>query len=408
MRILQLCKKFPYPLKDGEAIAVTYLSRAMRDLGCEITLLCMNTTKHYTDLSELPEDFDHYEEIYCTPLDNSINAVDAFVNLFSDSSYHIDRFISRPFKAKLIEILTAGKYDIVQLETLYLAPYVDTIKKHTDAQIVMRAHNVEHEIWDRISQNTQFLPKKWYLTHLARKLRNFEVSRLNEYDFLIALTDRDLTMFKRLGYRNGAMASPIGIETAKYINYHVREQKPEDMLSLCFIGSLDWMPNIEGLNWFLHQVWPKVHRRFPSIKLHVAGRNTPRILLDLDMPNVTVHGEVEDAAKFIGNYSAMVVPLFSGSGMRVKILEGMALGKVVITTSLGKEGIDALDKRELIIADSADAFVEAIGYCNTHREKLNLIGEQARSFVVNRFNNAEIARKLYHIYEELLVSGHAH
>ena len=83
MKVLQLCKKFPYPLKDGESIAVTYLSKAMSQLGCDISLLAMNTTKHYTDISSLPSDFDHYSKIYTSRLNNNINALDAFKNLFS-------------------------------------------------------------------------------------------------------------------------------------------------------------------------------------------------------------------------------------------------------------------------------------------------------------------------------------
>ncbi|HLF64510.1 MAG TPA: glycosyltransferase family 4 protein [Saprospiraceae bacterium] len=407
MRILQLCKKFPYPLKDGESIAVTYLSKALRDLGCEITLLCMNTTKHYTDLSELPEDFDHYHSIHCTPLDNSLNAVDAFLNLFSDASYHVQRFDSRQFRDKLVEILSQNTYDVVQLETLYLAPYVDTIKQYSSAQIVMRAHNVEHEIWERISQNTQFFPKKWYLTHLAKKLRNYEVANLNNYDFLLALTDRDLKMFKKLGYKNGAMASPIGLETSKYI---VRKpEKPEDKsFSLCFIGSLDWMPNIEGLDWFLHKVWPMISRQYPEVTLHVAGRNTPRSLFSTSLKHVFIHGEVPNASEFISRYDAMVVPLFSGSGMRVKILEGMALGKVVISTSLGKEGIEARDKEEIIVADDATAFVHAIGYCLRQPDILEVIGENARAFVKRHFNNREITQRLFEIYQQLVEGENVH
>src|SRR5690606_5482476 len=148
---------------------------------------------------------------------------------------------SQPFRRKLIDLLTQKTFDIIQLETLYLAPYVETIKHYSQAQIVMRAHNVEHEIWERIAQNTRFFPKKWYLSHLTRKLRNYEVARLNDYDFLLALTDRDLRKFKKLGYRNGAMASPIGLEPGKYL---VKDTPRADRhpLRLCFIGSLDWMP----------------------------------------------------------------------------------------------------------------------------------------------------------------------
>jgi len=405
MKILQLCKKFPYPLKDGEAIAVTYLSKALRDLGCEMTLLSMNTTKHHTDLEELPEDFNHYDEIICTELDNKIKPLDAFVNLFSKESYHINRFICAEFNEELIKLLKRKSFDIIQLETLYLTPYIDTIKAHSDAHIVMRAHNVEHEIWDRISSNTTLMLKKWYLTYLSKKLRNYEINHLNRYDYLVALTDRDLNKFKRLGYNNGASASPIGIEINNYPFVGTRIGKH---LSICFIGSLDWMPNLEGLDWFLSTVWPAIQRKFPEVTFHIAGRNTPPHLKNLQMENVVVHGEVPNATDFINRHTLMVVPLFSGSGMRVKILEGMALGKVVLTTKLGKEGINAIDKDSILIADTTHEFIASIEYAIKNDHRLDQIGAAAKDFVRTHFDNKEIAHQLFNVYEDLLVNGHHH
>ena len=405
MKILQLCKKFPYPLKDGEAIAVTYLSKALRDLGCEMTLLCMNTTKHYTDLDKLPSDFDHYKAIHCTDLDNSIKPVEAFLHLFRKSSYHVTRFVSEEFREKLIEVLRSDDFDIIQLETLYLAPYVETIKAHTNAPIVMRAHNVEHEIWDRITSNTNFIPKKWYLNNLTKKLKAYEIGTLNSYDYLVALTKRDLRRFKTLGYKNGASASPIGIQTDLYVQSDLKQERE---LSLCFIGSLDWMPNVEGLNWFLYKVWPEIIQQYPEIKLHVAGRNTPPAIEQLNLKNVVVHGEVPDAKHFIGAHHVMIVPLFSGSGMRVKILEGMALGRVVISTTLGAEGIEATDGEELLIADSVEDFVRCIGQLREHPGRLNTIGNSAREFVKDHYCNQEIAQNLYNIYEQLVVGDYSH
>lgn len=404
MKILQLCKKFPYPLKDGEAIAVTYLSKALRDLGCDITLLCMNTTKHYTDLDALPGDFNHYTAIHCTEIDNAVKPVDAFLHLFKKSSYHVTRFVSEEFRSQLIRLLQEEDFDIIQLETLYLAPYIETIKQHTQAPIVMRAHNVEHEIWDRISSNTSFFPKKWYLSHLARKLKEYEIGKLNSYDYLVALTQRDLKMFKKLGYKNGASASPIGIETGRYSISGIKASKP---VSLCFIGSLDWMPNLEGLNWFLQEVWPGIHKKHPEVTLHIAGRNTPSSLLNMKMHNVTVHGEVPESRDFISDHNIMVVPLFSGSGMRVKILEGMALGRVVISTQLGAEGIDASPGRDYLLADTETAFQDAISYCIENARDMQSIGNAAREFVESHFCNREIAQHMYEIYEHLLVE-HAH
>jgi hypothetical protein len=233
MRILQLCKKFPFPLKDGESIAVTYLSNALHEQGCEITLLSMNTTKHYTDISQLPEEFNHYKEIHVTSLDNSLSVIDAFKNLFSKDSYHVSRFVSEEFAEKLVYLLKNNTYDIVQLETLYLAPYIETIKKHSSALVTMRAHNVEYEIWERITANTRFLPKKWYLRYLTSKLKRFELTHLNDYDYLIAVSERDLKKFKNLGYKNGAIASPIGLN----LNAYYQAKSPVITQDLCFIGA---------------------------------------------------------------------------------------------------------------------------------------------------------------------------
>jgi glycosyltransferase involved in cell wall biosynthesis len=149
-----------------------------------------------------------------------------------------------------------------------------------------------------------------------------------------------------------------------------------------------------------------VVQQYPDVKLHVAGRNTPRSMLQSEVKNVVMHGEVPNASEFISRYDAMVVPLFSGSGMRVKILEGMALGKVVISTTLGKEGIEARDKEEIIVADDAKAFVDAIGYCLRQPEILEVIGENARTYVKGHFNNRHITQKLYEVYQGLVVGEH--
>lgn len=397
MKILQLCKKFPYPLKDGESIAVTYLSNALHNLGCEITLLSMNTTKHYVDIETLPEDYNHYRAIHVTDLDNTLHWYAALKNLFSSESYHISRFVCEDFKYKLIELLKEESFDVVQLETLYLAPYIDIIKEHSDALVTMRAHNVEYEIWDRITNNTKFLPKKWYLSYLTAKLKRYELDNLNTYDYLVAVSERDLKKFKNLGYKNGAMASPIGLDLKNY----VLTSPATSTNDLSFIGALDWMPNMEGLMWFLDNVWPTLTQKFPDLKFHVAGRNTPEWLLAKNFLNVVIHGEVNNAVKFMNDYTMMVVPLFSGSGMRVKILEGMALGRVVITTTLGKEGIHAEDNKQLLIADDADAFVAKIAQVLEHRTSVTNIGSAAKQFVTDYFDHDVNANKLLDTYKAL-------
>jgi glycosyltransferase involved in cell wall biosynthesis len=401
MRVLQLCKKFPYPLKDGESLAIFHLSKALNQLGCSMTLLAMNTARHPFDVTQLPAGFDHYEAIHTVPVDNRLKILPAVANLFSSQSYHISRFISSDFASKIAQVLKNQEFDWIQLETLYLAPYIPVIRKYTNAPIVMRAHNVEHEIWDRLARNIRPFWKRWYLKYLTGKLKRYEVRQLKEYDLLLPITDRDRRRFEALGYTGHSLVTPIGLDLNGYVGNPDTFDQP---LSLAYIGSLDWIPNQEGLEWFLKDVWTLIRKRFPQLELHIAGRNTPNWLLKLNWKNVHVHGEVPDAADFINQHSVLVVPLLSGSGMRAKILEGMALGKVVLTTSVGIEGIDAKDRKEVLIADTPEQFLEAIAYCLAQNGKLVRLGQQARELVREHYDYKHIARKLVKHFDKKVAS----
>ena len=383
-------------MKDGEAIAINHLAKAMSSMGCEVTLLCMNTPKHYFRKADLPKSFNHYKEIHAIDVDSKVKPLDAFMNLFSKSSYHIQRFISQDFSDQLIKLLASNDFDVVQLETLYLAPYIPLIRKYSKVTVALRAHNVEHEIWERISNNISFLPKKWYLQHLTKKLKAFEVETVNQCDILVPVTLRDLDLFKSYGFHKKAAVTPIGLDRN---DYNPNFKSYEKDLSISFIGSLDWMPNLEGLKWFMEEVWVKAQAQFPSLKLHIAGRNTPDWMKAMNEPNIRIHGEIPDAQDFINQHSIMVVPLLSGSGMRAKILEGMALGKVVMTTSIGLEGIAAINKKEVLVADNVNEFLDCIAFCYASNGNLKSIGKNAQKFVADTYDNMAIAESLAAAYK---------
>lgn len=395
MRILQLCKKFPYPLKDGESIAITSIARALHELGCSIDLLAMNTHKHWVNIQSLPTHFNHYTCMETVGVDNRIKPFDAFCNLFGHQSYHMERFIDPRFATALEQLLKQHQYDVVQLETLYLAPYIPVIRKHSNALVVMRAHNVEHEIWERVAANSAPL-KRWYLQHITPRLKAYEVAQLNQYDLMVGITQRDIDHFKALGLHIPATVTPIGIDSR---TYHADDNSFNRPLSISFIGSLDWMPNIEGLQWFLQQVWmPLIAPRHPELTFHIAGRNTPAWLKRLQMPRVVVLGEVDDAADFINQHSLMVVPLLSGGGMRAKVLEGMALRKVVLSTPMGMEGIEARHQQECLLATSPTDFADAITWCVAHHDAMAEMGRQAQRFCAQHYDNLETARVLMDVY----------
>lgn len=391
MRILQLCKKFPWPLKDGEAIACTYLAEAYHQLGHEVDLLSMNTSKHWFDLAQLPADFKHYQRIETVFVDNRIRPLPALLNLFTDKSYHIERFENEDFDARLVAMLKEKSYDMVQVESIYLAPYVETIRKYSSAKIVLRAHNVEFEIWERVAEQSGFL-KRWYLNTITPRLKRYELKRINEFDLVASITQRDLDIFRKAGLKKPATVTPIGMDSRRYQpDMHSFQAAP----SLSFIGSLDWMPNQDGLRWFLDEVWqPLVHPAFPDLTFHIAGRTAPSWLRELRMEGVIFHGEVPDAADFLNQHSIMVVPLLSGSGMRAKILESTVLSRVVISTDVGMEGIPMTHLENCLLANTPDEWVEALRYCLEHPEKLSAIGERARAFCLKNFDHIQVAAAL--------------
>ena len=393
LQILQLCHKFPYPLRDGGAIAVTYLAKAYAALGHEVTLLSMNTSKHWFDISTLPPDFDHYVAMHTVFVENHIRILPALHNLFfSNKSYHVDRFESAEFAEKLARLLQKNTFDVVQLESIFLAPYLPIIRQYAPAaKVVLRTHNVEHEIWERVADNASPL-KKWYLRSITPRLKAYELEQINHCDLVVGISQRDVAQFKNLGLHQPATVCPSGRDCRDY-----RPDPPSFLrpLSLSFIGSLDWMPNQEGLRWFLDTIWlPLLAPNFPELTFHIAGRTAPRWLRELDMERVTFHGEVPDAADFLNQHSVMVVPLLSGGGMRAKILEGMAVGKVVLSTRLGIEGIEATDRQECLLADQPAEWLDAIRWCYEEGENLAALGNRARLFCEQHFDNEEIARKL--------------
>ncbi|NLO50919.1 MAG: glycosyltransferase [Bacteroidales bacterium] len=398
MKILFLCNKSPWPPREGGPIAMNAMVEGMAAAGHQVKVLAINTNKYQVDVEKIPQEYRQKTQIETVYLDLSIRPVDAFLNLFSSASYHVQRFISDAFRDKLIGILKNDSYDIVQCETLYLSPYLPVIRAHSKAKIVLRAHNIEHLIWQRVAAITGNPLKKIYLKHLAAKLKRYELKVLSQYDGIAAITATDAAFIRKFAGATPVTDIPFGIDISKFL---IPQNITEEFPSLFHIGAMNWMPNEEGMNWFLKEVWPQVQARFPGLKFNVAGRAMPDWLLNLKTENVEVVGEVDDAATFIASKAIEVVPLFSGSGIRIKIIEGMALGKAIVSTTIGAEGIRATHAKEIMLADTADGFAEAISRCVQDADFCRQLGDNARKLIHQHHNNAHLMRKLTDFYKRI-------
>ncbi len=392
MKILQLCKKVPWPSKDGESIAISSITQNLLEKGHHVTLLTMSTSKHSLDKeATLPENdkfaFHHVN------VDTSINAMDAFLNLFSAQSYNIQRFDSATYRAKLIELLQNESFDFIHLEGLYLCLYLDTIRKYTKAKVSLRGHNVEHEIWERLAQNEKSFIKKAYLKLLTKRLKSYELKQLSKIDLLVPITQKDLDCFHILGYKGKHYVLPGGVG-------HVGDSGTNGGAFKCFfLGSMDWMPNQEGVNWLMKEIWPKVIAKAEQAELFIAGRNFEKAAFDHKEKGIKVIGEVKSADAYMSDKAIMIVPLLSGSGMRIKIIEAMSKGKVVITTKVGAEGITYENGKDILIADDATHFANQIIRCLGNEDMIKQIGDNAIKTVEKYYLNNKLVEGLIDFYQ---------
>lgn len=398
MKILQICSKIPFPPKDGGSIAMNILTHGLINAGNQVHVLAVNTPKHFIDDNDIDEAYRKKTNYHSVFIDTTVKPLDAILNLFSSESYNIIRFKSKAFETVLIEQLQKEKYDLIHLETLWVTPYVDIIRKHSKAKIVLRSQNVEFMIWERLAEDAGSPLKKMYLKLLAKRLKKYELTLLNKYDAIATITELDSVVFKKMGCTIPIYHVPFGIDLEKYKMDTSITEKP----SVFHIGAMDWRPNADGINWFLKSVWPNVVDKHPSVKLYLAGRNMPEWMMQLKMTNVVVEGEVPDSHKFINSKSIMIVPLTSGGGMRVKIIEGMAFGKTIISTAVGAEGIDYENGKNLLIANSEKEFAEAIEKCLNDSNFSDTVGKNARILAETKYDNQLICNKLSDFYKSLL------
>jgi len=396
MKVLQLCNKPPYPSVDGGTMAMDSITSGLLCEGCEVKVLTVETDKHPVRRELIPAEYLKQTGLESVYVDLRVKPLPAIFAMLCGESYHVKRYVSEAFAAKLREILEKESFDIVHVESIFLTPYVPLIRKYSDAKIILRAHNVEHLIWRQVAQSCTNSLKRWYLKHLSLTLRAYELEHLNDYDGVVCITMNDAEVFRQAGCRKPVVSISFGIDPGEVPSVEV---EPD---SLFHIGAMDWLPNQESIRWMLEEVWPVVHREVPQAKLYLAGRKMPSQWMNATIEGVSVIGEVPDAMYFIGSKKINVVPLLSGSGIRVKIIEAMSIGKTVITTTVGAQGIDYTDGENILIADTPEQFARQIKRCLDDDAFCSRVGEAAAQLVADQYDRKKLAEELIEFYNKRL------
>jgi glycosyltransferase involved in cell wall biosynthesis len=398
MKILVLSPKPPWPPHDGGAVAIVRCIEGLAACGAPVTVLAMRTEKHGpgdAGTDAIPSYIAGYESV---PVNTGIKPLKALANLlFSNEPYDLRRFISRDYYDALRSALKSDGYDLVQCEGLLFSYYADTIKSLTGAPVVLRAHNAEHRIRELMADNERNIFKKLYLRTLASRLKKLEADAVRKFDAIVPISEPDFWWFKALSPAAPVLLCETGIS--------VSESLPEDTggnLKIGFIGALNWQPNIEGLKWFMAEVWPSVSKARPDAMLHIAGRGAPPSLPGhLKGKNIVFEGEVADAARFTSMMTVMIAPLFAGSGLRIKIIEAMSLGKPVVATPVAAEGVPAENKHEIFICNDAGKFSGTLISLLDDPVMREATGNAARELVKTRFDNSRQTAALFEFYSKL-------
>ncbi|MCS7153134.1 MAG: glycosyltransferase family 4 protein [Bacteroidia bacterium] len=388
-RFLQLTPKPPYPPRDGGALGTAYFLEMVHSIGWTVHTLVMSTYKH------------PYDPTYPTPVPITAVQVNtrptlwgALANLLhTREPYHVVRFRSSAYAEALMRLIDSFQPDLIQVESPYLTPYV----QHLKIPKVYRLHNIEAQIWRRHAEEQRLLLRPYFRLQ-AKRIEAYERHILSLYDGLLPISEKEAQFAQESGYQGLMEIFPFGINLTAYTAPPLTNRPPR----IGFIGGLDWLPNQQGIVWFLEKVWPSFRRRHPDAHLYIAGRNTPSWLYKYADARTHILGEVPDAQAFFHQNDIFIAPLFSGSGIRIKLIEAFATGRAIVATSIAAESLIYEEGKHLLLADTPEAFGEALSALYQDRNLRERLGRAARELAERVYDRQQLLPRLKRFYETLL------
>jgi glycosyltransferase involved in cell wall biosynthesis len=399
LKILILTHRVPFPHNGGYPIVVCNTIRGLVNLGHEVSLVSLNARKNHHHHEEEPDELISKINYRAFDIDISLSLLEGFLTTFNKNAFNVDRYYDQNFERLLIGEVRQTVYDIIQFEGLFVAPYLDAVRRNCKSKLVYRAHNIEHQVWERLAQQKSDPLKKFYLRLMSRRIKKYEMNQINKFDLIAAFTGQDQAYMTFQGTRVPVEIVPIGVELSHYKPDFEKTEFP----SLFFLGSLDWTPNREGIEWFLHAFHTDIENDDLPVKFYVAGNDIPEEFDDYEVINkIFIQGEVDDALEFVNNKAIMIVPLLSGGGMRVKIVEGMAMQKCIISTTIGAEGINYKNGVNMLIANTQEEFYRAIKRCIADEDYCKAVGANARRLIEDQHDAYKVTNKLVDLFNSLL------
>lgn len=393
MNILQITPRLPSPPNDGGAVYVFYTTKYLSQLGEDVQIASFISNKHEQNKNLVEQ----YARIYAIDGEFRPYSFGAILkSILTRKPITVQHRMIAAIMDKALNKITVTP-DIILLEGLQTAAFIDILRtKFGETPIVLRQVNVEHLLLERNSKSTSNPFLKAFYFDQARLMKRFELKAMQNADSVTAITEYDKDIYKKSLPKLDCFVSPAGAETPENLTL---QRKSECLLS---ISNWRWRPNVDGLKWFLEEVWPDLIDKYPSIQFDVAGNGlSEKFRAKYSSPNINYLGFVDDLEPLRQSSTIFIAPLFSGSGMKLKIVEGLASGLPIITTKFGAEGIEIEHNVHYREANTKQEFINEISeLLNSKNIRLQL-EKNAKHIAKQKYSWKEITKKLIHHLNEV-------
>lgn len=397
MRILFLTNLLPYPLDNGGKIKTYTTLTALKSLGHVIDLVCFTESKFIYEENKINDICNSVTQVYnrLTTKENKIYMIRiALKSLLSKYSFSILKYLSNNMLNILIQKIENNNYDIIYFDHLQMCLYLDLLKDRiANKTIILDEHNCEFLIMKRNMSSSKNFFKKFFLYMEYKKIEKFESKMIQHVDKVVTLSKNDYESLRKICDNDfDSTIIPIGIQDFGIKTWNDNEE----VLNIMFVGTLTWEPNNQGIIWFILNVIPIIERENIKYKLFIIGKNPSDRLKKISSyyKDIIITGYVESLEKYYNMCDCAIVPLFIGSGQRVKIIEAFSKGMPVISTTIGAEGLRYKDGEDICIADTKEIFVEKILLINNNVKLKKEISQKCRNVYLNEYSQKMAIKRI--------------
>lgn len=391
MKILMITPYLPFPLSSGGQIRTFNLLKNL-------------SKKHQITLFSFirkPEEEQHIERLkeFCVDVKVFMkrppwSVKSLFLSAVTLYPLVVCMYLKRQVQQEIKKAIEREHFDLIHAETFYVMPNIP----QNDIPIILAEQTIEYLVYQHYTETVHLLPLKWIMNYDVRKIFHWEKTYWARAAMVVAMSEADKQTMQQVIPGLSVNLVPNGVDT-EFFKIRSRKTK-NDGKTVLFVGNFKWLQNREAVSILVEEIWPVIKKRLPQAKLWIVGRYPPKTIEDLATDDIRISSDIEDIRQAYSNSDVLLAPIYGPGGTRYKILESMATGLPVVTTSTGIEGLGAENDTDAVICSGKKELAEATIRVLTKTSLHNKLGENGRRLVEKKFNWKSIASQLDRLYEE--------